>query len=588
MSFTDAWVWWIGTPLIVTMVIWHVLRTQATQRVVPSLYLWQFVVAEQTSRRPFTPPTPWWLLLVRVILTVVLACAAAGPVWVDDAATQPTRIIVIDTSASMLARTTAGTRISLAKQRAHALIDTAPVATRFTIVQMHHTVQIQANQMADRAAAHYAVDAIEAIPVAGDFTRVMPQLQGLDSPRSAMYVISDDHALWDAPTWPASWRVIPIGGDAPNQSIQGLQMETSATGWTGTVYVASDGRDWPAARLLQIRDQVGTLYAATYVWPRAGAPVAWSFALTERPDVLVASLAPDEQDTLAADDSYWWRASSQQPLRVFVQSSDSRFLPAALRVLPNVTRVSQPKDADIAIVESLDVLTNTQRLPTWLIAPPSAPIVTFPQLQPILVSGDVAFLNQDIAIQHTQIITASVVTTPVWAQRWLYSAAGTHAYAGSDAGVPQIVMGFLLTQSDLPLRADFPILVRNVLRFLAPQSLSESMQTGLAYGLDVSPSAQTPQITTQPAFATARIERQNDRWYVVDINTIGAYRIDSTWYVANMLAPWESATQRPATDIDVGLGPLTWAWPLRNWFMLVAVVLIVLERFLTWYTRRTT
>ena len=291
---------------------------------------------------------------------------------------------------------------------------------------------------------------------------------------------------------------------------------------------------------------------------------------------------------MPADDSYWWRASTQQPLRVFLQSTDTRFLPAALGVLPNVTRVSQPNDADIAIVESLDVLTDTRRIPTWLIAPPLAPTVTFPQLQPMLVTGDVAYLNQDIDMQQTQIITASVVMPPIWAQRWLYSAAGTHAYAGIDAGVPQVVMGFLLTQSDLPLRADFPILVRNVLRFLAPQAPADSMQTGLAYGLDSTDDAPTPELTYQPLGASTRLARENARWYLVDITKIGAYRVNQTWYVANMLAPWESATQRPVTASDTSGWTGTWAWSLRNWCIMVAIALLVLERFLIWRTRRST
>jgi len=138
------------------------------------------------------------------------------------------------------------------------------------------------------------------------------------------------------------------------------------------------------------------------------------------------------------------------------------------------------------------------------------------------------------------------------------------------------------------LRTDFPILVRNVLRFLAPQSSMDSMQTGVAYGLEMTPTTQTPQLITQPMFANARIERHNDRWYLVDINEIGAYRIDTTWYVANMLAPWESATQRPVTELHTVLGAWTWSWPLRNWCIVVAMLLMVIERFLTWYTGRTT
>jgi hypothetical protein len=46
---------------------------------VPSLQLWQQLRHEQTSTRPWHPPTPWWLLVVRLLIVAVLAMAAADP-----------------------------------------------------------------------------------------------------------------------------------------------------------------------------------------------------------------------------------------------------------------------------------------------------------------------------------------------------------------------------------------------------------------------------------------------------------------------------------------------------------------------------
>ena len=588
MSFIDTWVWWLGGPLIGVMVVWHVLRTRATRHPVPSLQLWQFITAEQRSRRPVTWPNPWWLFVLRLIICGLLVFAAAGPVW-SAAATMPTRVLVIDTSASMRARTPQGVRIDIAKQQAQALIDTAPVATRFTIVEINATMQIRGNQLRDRADAQRIVAALTAVPVAGDMRALLPQLRALDNQRSELFVISDDAALWQTTDWPAGWQRVPIGGDAPNYYIQGVTMQYTATGWQGVVSVAIDGNAAPTPRLLEVRDVSGTLYDATYVNPRLGVPATWSFSMPVVPDVLVVALQPDAADALADDDVYWWRKPTQTPLRVYLQSLDTRFLPAALQVLPNVIRVAKIDDADIAIIDSPATIPTDTVLPTWLINPPQQTQASFPVLVPTTLLGDAALLAQDVDLQSTQIVTASLLTTPIWGQRWLQSSLGTHAYVGVDDGVAHVVFGFALTHTDLPLRVEFPLLVRNVLRYLAPAAVSDSMQTGRPFAVQTARTLTTPpQLMAQPIPMTARLTQINQKWYLVDITNIGAYQIDTDWYVANLLAPWESATQRDATTSSWQTFGLQVGLSLRAWCLWLSLVLLLCERALTWWTRRVT
>lgn len=587
MSFIDAWVWWVGVPLLATLLVWHLLRHQATRQHIPSLHLWQFITAEQRSRRPWMWPLPWWLFALRMLIGSVLLLAASGPVWAASSP-QPTRVIVVDTSASMRAQTPQGVRITLAKQHAHALIERAPVQTRFTIVDVNARMFIRGNQLRERADAHRLVDALATVHVASDMRALIPQLQALDNQRSDMFIISDDATLWQASVWPTGWQLVPIGGDAPNHFIEGVTVQSNATGWQGMVRVVADGPVPDRARLLELRDETGRLYDATYVNPRAGESVTWTFRMPVVPDVLVASLQPDSADALAADDVYWWRKPTQNALRVYLQSPDTRFLPAALQILPNVVRVETLADADIAIFDSPATLPIQRSIPTWLINPPPTSLATFPVLTRPTLVGDAALLTQDVDLQSTQIVTASVLTTPIWAQRWLQSPLGTHAYVGVDSGIAHVVFGFALTHTDLPLRVEFPLLVRNVLRYLAPTTANDSMQTGHPYAVHTVEDATAPLLVSQPLPATARMTQINQKWYLVDITNSGAYRIADRWYVANLLAPWESATHRNATTLATDAGLLQLGISLRQWCIWLSLVLLLGERALTWWTRRVT
>lgn len=586
MTFTDAWAWWIGVPFVVLMLVWHLLRSRVTPTIVPSLQLWQHVHSEQTSRRPLTWPTPWWVVLVRTLICLLLVCAAAGPVW-SDATTNPTRVIVIDTSVSMRTQTALGQRIELAKNAAHALIADAPVGTMYTIAELSHTVIIHANLVSDRATAQRAVDAVQTTNIAVDVPALLPFIQYMDNQRSDIFVVSDDASLWQPARWPTTWHRVPIGGNAANQSIQGMSLQATSTGWHGVVRVEADGAAFINARLLEVRDIAGTLYAATYVSPRAAASVLWEFDIPRAPALLVASLRPDPYDALPADDTFWWSQPPQHTLNVYVASADTRFLPAALRILPNVVRVARLADADMAIIDTPLTVPTVITMPTWLINPPAPVQVSFPFVLPSVLHGDVALLGRDIDLQSTQILTASVLTEPFWAQRWLQSTAGTHAYAGFDHGVPSVVSGFALTHSDLPLRPDFPLLVRNIIHFLAPATRADSLQTGQVQAL-ADTGVPSPTLVRRPANSSATLRAQDGMWYLVGIDQIGAYEVDQQTYVANILAPWESATQRPDTVSTWQSMSGRVQLSGRTWAIWCALLLLMLERGLMWYTRRMT
>ena len=149
MSFRDSWIWWIAIPLLIAMAIWHLLRPRATRQIVPSLQLWQQLIHEQTSTRPWHPPTPWWLLVVRLLIVTVLAMAAADPT-VAALATPLHRIIIIDTTASMLTYEPAGSRIAQARQIATQIVATSPPATTFSLLTSDRDVTLHANQLSDR------------------------------------------------------------------------------------------------------------------------------------------------------------------------------------------------------------------------------------------------------------------------------------------------------------------------------------------------------------------------------------------------------------------------------------------------------
>jgi hypothetical protein len=206
-----------------------------------------------------------------------------------------------------------------------------------------------------------------------------------------------------------------------------------------------------------------------------------------------------------------------------------------------------------------------------------------------VLHGDEATLDRDIAIANSQVLTTTIVQPPLWAQTWLKSSVGVHAYAGRNNGVATVVFGFALTNSDLPLRPDFPLLVRNVLMYLAPPRLQASYQTGDAVVLTLAPRPLS-RIQAQPSGARARILPRATDVVLVDVTQVGAYRVNDTWVVANLLAPAESRVNRVAmTPPAIGT---PWLLPagiaLGQWLLVLGLLGLCGERWLTWQLRRVT
>lgn len=588
MNFSNGWVWWLAIPLLIAMAIWHLLRPRATRQIVPSLQLWQQLIHEQTSTRPWHAPTPWWLLLVRLLIVLLLAGAAADPTMAA-LSTPLHRIIIIDTSASMQTVESSSSRIAQARQIATQIVATSPPATTFSLLTSDHDVTLRANQLSDRNYLATLIDAVQAQSIAGDITQLPAWVATMRGRASEVFLVSDDPQLARA-LWPADWHLIAIGGAVSNQSIQGCTFIPGPTGWDGVIRVEADGDPLAMARTVELVDEHNRLYDATTVTPRADAPSEWHVHLSDPPLLLHARLTPNRNDALASDDDCWWQKTALTPLRVAVYPQADRFLAAALRILPNVLVTNQITSADVVILtDATTPLSIT--VPLWQIDAPSqrAP-VRLPFLQPRLLHGDEASLDHDIAIASSQVLTASVLSPPLWAQTWLASSAGTHAYVGRNNGVATVVFGFALTNSDLPLRSDFPLLVRNVLTYLAPLRIQPSYQTGDAVVLALAPNP-PPTLRVQPTDGVARIIPRASDVVLVDITKIGAYRVNDTWVVANLLAPAESRVNRrgvstPATVAPAWLAP--WGLAIGQWLLLFGLLGLCGERWVTWYLRRVT
>ena len=105
------------------------------------------------------------------------------------------------------------------------------------------------------------------------------------------------------------------------------------------------------------------------------------------------------------------------------------------------------------------------------------------------------------------------------------------------------------------------------------------------------PPVPLPILAQQPANGQARIVTRATDVVLVDVTQVGAYRINDTWVVANLLAPAESRVNRPSPATPPAIAT-HWLLPagiaLGQWLLVLGILGLCGERWLTWRLRRVT
>lgn len=588
MSVAYPWALGVGGVLLGLMILWHILRPKSPVHVVPSLQLWRDLMPDAYASRPIHPPNPWWLLLVRLLIVSVLTLAAAGPIVNADTVPQH-MILVVDTSASMATRQNDFQRIDYAKRYARQLIASAPVGSDITVLQVHATVEVMASRESDRTRISQVLDTLTVVPVVGNLGQLAQWIRAISGRTSMVYVLSDDKDLMQF-DWPSAWQRIRIGSDVPNDAIDDVLVTQGAEEWQVRVRVRHYGpRVADATRLIEVRDTYGRLIAANRIQFDDDGVFVWEFSLIEPVSTLQLYLSSSATDALAIDDALYWHTASNRPLQVVIQSNDQRFIPAALAILPNTQVITDIQQADMVIIAGQSVA-DVPAKPVWLIDAqmPESTTVSLPNLERVTLSGIESRINRDIDMTRTQILTATLLDVPMWGQRWLTSQSGTHAYLGSRDGMPTVVFGFDVAQSDIVLRPEFPLLVRNILDYLTPSSQQTAWQTGQDIPLGPAPTA--PQLERTPDGSDAVVEFIAGQYVLRHVLMPGVYQLDSRTIVVNMQSRNESDVARrdvPNDESPTAYGTI-WDLTLAQVFALIGGILLIGERWLALRQRRLT
>jgi Ca-activated chloride channel homolog len=484
---------------IPVLLLFYLLKVRRRPRRVSSTWLWRETVEDARASVPFQRLRRNLLMLLQILILALLTLALARPILNLRLGEAGSVLILIDTSASMAMRAEPGgkTRLDEAKAKATDLVNSLPRGVQALVLPYGSRAMVAAPFTRDRGRLRDAIAGLRVQATGGDLRGALVLAASLvgSEPSPQIVVFSDSAQLGPAETESLAGTPIvvePCGAPAPNfgwtaMNVQRRSPTAEAYDLFGqillhgaepeevTLRVEADGR------LLDLRK--------VQLDPGVETPVVVEGLGFEGEPMVLARLSPAEgrHDALALDNDAWVRVRPSRRIRVLVCTPGNYFLSRALTAMAEVEPVfivpgQAPPETpfDMAIYDRA-APARRPPVPALYIGLPPWPEAEVPATQP----GPITHWDSEHPVSRrvqwstVTVFSAVPVTAPTGTRALVESGESPLLTLGRAEGQVVLHLAFDVFDSNLPLRAAFPIFVRNCVDWLTQDRGARETQSWL-------------------------------------------------------------------------------------------------------------
>jgi hypothetical protein len=600
------------SALAIPIIIFYMLKLRRREVTVSSTLLWQMVLRDRQANAPWQRLRRNLLLLLQLLILAALILALARPALSVPALASGSSVIILDASASMNAIDVEPTRFDAARRAAQDTIDALPAEAPVTVIVAGQQPQVVASAETDRTEIRRALDAAQPTNGAANWNAALALAAGALSRQAdqpTTIIISDGGLPQNLPPLPGEVRYVPIGEASDNVSIAALSLRPTKNGAELFASVTNNG-DADRSVILSLYRGDALLNAQTLDLPAGETQHVILSDLPREPAIYQAKISRPDQatqpvDALSLDNAAFAINNPAGSRRVLLVSQGNVFLEQLLAAIPDVQAfraipqdngsLIMPQDEfDLYIFDGL-APDDLPFKPTLFINPPQNAVLrvsgVFSNTTHARVSDSP--VTRDVNWSNVHVRAARYIDPPQWARTLVDSDGGPLVLVG-DTGVRRVgAITFDLHDSDLPLQVTFPILLVNLINYLAP-GRSFDVPDGVSPGNSVI-------IKPDPGVNTVAIASPSNEVYTVrpaggevvfkDTQELGAYGVTLIsgeqqaidYFAVNLFDPAESDI-RPTDTIRVGPSQITSAqadetgwqewWP---WLAALALLILIIE-----------
>jgi len=588
----------ITLPAIVAL---YFLRIRRPTRIVPALDLWPDQIRDRQANVPWQRLRFSWLLLLQLLVAAVLVAAAVQPALSASASLAPHTIVLIDASASMQAKDVEPSRLDEAKRQIGAMIDQLGPQDRMTLIAVQSTARIVGSGSGDHDALHRALNAIAPANGPADLSAALSLASGIvrAGEESRAYLFSDGileplrTSFANGLPFPIEYHRVGVSGE--NVGLTSLVVRAGAQSRAAYLRVHNFGQQ-PRSFTLEWRFDAGLIDVRS-VSLAAGQAEDLALPVPDAANTVTARI--EAKDNFRLDDSVTAVARAPRAFHVLLVTPGNVFLEQALRlrtdfqldvIAPAAYRSSTSYAMTVFDRYSPSAMPDA---PFVMVDPPAgSPLAGGAQVGIGRVrasdAGDPLLNNvslQDVHIAKSQDMRASTFG------RALITSLQTPLVLVRDAPFRQVLVGFDIHDSDLPLRIGFPVLMQNLSEWMLPPSVpSRSFHPDETVTIVPENGAKTVTVVrpdgSRRQLATGSIAT------FADTDLLGVYMVEQTvsgntdrsWFAVNLfsdttsqLVPVDRLALPPSkvfSTAQTNHRGLIQVWP---WIALLALVLVLAE-----------
>jgi hypothetical protein len=500
--------------LALPIVLLYMLRLRRRKQVVSSTLVWRELTRDRHANAPWRRPRPNLLMFLQLAALAALVLALARPFVRLPGQLRGNTIVLLDTSASMLANDgddQGRTRFDVARDELERSIGRLSGDDRLTLIAVDAQPTALIAASADRSLLRQALGQARAELVAADwpaaFALAAGAAQGLADPR--FLILSDGNLPDDLPPLPGPVALKTVGQSGENLAISALAPRESPGGPELLASVVNEGTTAKTAVLSVSLD--GRLYDARRLTLPAGGRSDQTWSLPAETSTIAAELVPENGavDHLPADNQAWAVRAAGGSQQVLLASAGNLFLEQALGLLPGVDLqrttaegLSGEAAADWFVLDGAPVPATLPDGPLLLVNPQpgetGAPIQVGAVFTPTGVTRQLEhpilqFVDwEGIDVREARSVSGAGLEPLVETD------AGPLLLSGEVEGHRIVVLPFDLRESDLPLQIAFPVVTANIANWFGPGRAVASqsgMEPGTPINVTLSPDTATVEIT---------------------------------------------------------------------------------------------
>ncbi len=230
MTSLAPWAW-LAALLAIPILLLYMLRLQRPRVRVPSLLLWEAVLADRYANRPWQRLRRNWLLLLQLLILFAWVAALARPAVPAPLTARGQVIVLLDALASMQARTASGaTRFALAIHELRRLDEGLVSTANFALILVDAQPRLVLRD-GDGPAFRRALDRLEPGAGPADWDSAAALAAGLaTAPDTLTLVVSDAAFVSSLPALPGGMRFLTVGEPTQNVGISALALRHSGAG----------------------------------------------------------------------------------------------------------------------------------------------------------------------------------------------------------------------------------------------------------------------------------------------------------------------------------------------------------------------